>query len=125
MKKYRNDIILIVSILIISLIVLLVINLNKKNDNLKAIIYYKDEIVLTIDLSTLGENEKEYIINGDLGIIKLGAKYNSIRVIESTCLNHTCEHQNYISNTASVIVCLPNLIYIKLVSNNIDLDVVI
>lgn len=120
MKKLRNDIILIASILIIAVIgIILLLSLSKR-DNLAAEIYYDDELIMTINL----DKEAEYIITGDVSDLIIKTDINEIWVSESGCPDLVCVHQGHIKSTASVITCLPNKIYIKVIGGE-EVDLIV
>lgn len=120
MKKLRNDIILIASILIIALIgIILLLSLSKR-DNLAAEIYYDDELIMTINL----DKEAEYIITGDVSDLIIKTDINEIWVSESGCPDLVCVHQGHVKSTASVITCLPNKIYIKVIGGE-EVDLIV
>lgn len=121
-KNRKFDIILIVSLVAIALIALLILKIQDANNNTFAQVYYKDELVLEIDLSKEKE-ERQVIVNGKQGEVKLGIKHNAIRIIESSCNSKTCVHQGFIHSTTSTIICIPNQIYIKIINSNNDIDV--
>ena len=121
MRKYKNDIILIAVLLIMAIVAIICMFCFSKNDNLKACVYYNDELILSFDLT----NDEIYEVDGDLGTVKIEVKNNSVRVIESNCPDGICIHSGAISNTSQSIACLPNRIYIKLVGKNEGVDVTI
>ena len=72
MKKIRNDLILIGCIILIAVILLIGIYSCGKKDNLVAYVYHNNEVVLTIDLSTL-EEETIYYVEGDVDTVVIVA----------------------------------------------------
>lgn len=122
MKK-RRDLILILTILIISLVAIIVLKVSSKKNNLKAIVYYKNDIVLEIDLAKLDDDITYYKVNGDNGDVVIACKHNKIAVVEENSTYHLCSKQGYISSTNESIVCLPNKVYIKLVGEKSKVDV--
>ncbi len=120
MKKLRNDIILIASILIIAVIGIILMLTLSKNDNLSAEVYYNDELVRTIKL----DKEAEYVITGDVGDLIIKTDVNEIWVSESKCPDLVCVHQGHVKSTASVITCLPNKIYIKVIGGE-EVDLIV
>ena len=134
-KKIRNDIILIGSILLISLIVFLIFKLNSTDDNLKALVYYDNELILEVDLDNDSyiihnnelvnkENNNEYIIKGRESELTIIVDDNGIKVIDSGCSDRVCVNQGYISSSNRTITCLPNKVYIKLVGSE-EVDAIV
>ena len=106
-KKYKYDTIFIISLLFIIISISIITLLSNKSENLKAEIWYKDNIIDVIDLSQVDnyeENIKEY--NLDNNIVKVKYKKNAIRVIDSTCPNHICEQAGYTTMVNKPIICM-------------------
>ena len=111
--KRRIDIIVIASLLLLSLIVLLVISLAKKEGAI-ARVEIGGEIVGEYPLDV----NKEYSLNGGTNIltIKDGAAYMTY----SECPDHTCERVGMIKFVGETIVCLPNKVSVTIIGNSDD-----
>lgn len=111
--KRRIDIIVIASLLLLSLIVLLVISLAKKEGAI-ARVEIGGEIVGEYPLDV----NKEYSLNGGTNIlvIKDGAAYMTY----SECPDHTCEKVGKIKFVGETIVCLPNKVSVTIIGNSDD-----
>lgn len=96
------------------------LSLDKSSVN-NALVYYDNDLVLSIDLNT---KLKEYKVKGYNGDVFIKAGEGKIKVIEEKSPLHLCSKQGYISKSYETIVCLPNKIVIKLESND-DLDVTV
>lgn len=105
----KNDIKLVAILLLISIIILVIFNLNKINGNI-AKVYYENELILTIDLN----NNNEYIVNGYNGEVKIKVLNKKLKVVEENSPLHICSKQGYISSSNENIVCLPNKIVIRI-----------
>lgn len=134
-KKIRNDIILIVSILLIALLVFFIFKLNSTDDNLHAMVYYDNELVLEVDLDSNSykihnneivnkNNDNEYIVKGSESELTIIVNDNGIKVLDSGCSDKVCVNQGYISSSNRTITCLPNKIYIKLVGGE-EVDAIV
>ena len=119
MKKIRNDIILIVSILIIALIIFLAFRLNQKNDNLVCEIYKDDILYKEVKL----DHEENIKIETDGGYVIIVITPNDVSFNEASCSDQICVHQGKINQSGQTITCLPNKIYVKLVGKGADVVV--
>lgn len=113
MKKFKNDIILIVSILVVAIVMLISLYACGQKDNLVAYVYHDNQLVLTIDLDTL-EEETIYTVEGDVSKVVIAASKSGVRVLEAGCTDEICMNQGIINNSAQTITCLPNKIVIRL-----------
>lgn len=100
-RKHRIDIIVVASLLLLSLIVLLVIGLTRK-DGAYAEVTADGEVIASYPLSADGE----YVLNGGTNIltIKDGTAYMSY----SSCPDHVCENTGKVRYVGETIICLPN-----------------
>ena len=119
MKKIRNDIILITSILIIIAIFFLVLFLNQKSDNLVCQIYKNDELVNEVRL----DHDEQIKIETTDGYVLINITKDYVEFLESTCPDKVCVHQGKINKSGQTITCLPNKIYVKLVGKGADVVV--
>ena len=119
MKKIRNDIILIVSILIIIAIFFIAFFLNQKNDNLVCQIYKDDALYSEIRL----DHDEKIRIDTDSGYVIIEITKDGVLFSESTCKDQICVHQGKIDRGGQTITCLPNKIYVKLVGKGADVVV--
>lgn len=117
----KSDIKLIIIILLIAITVLFVIAIIDKNNSKEALVYYDNNLVLTIDLNE--SEEKIYIVDGFNGEVKIIAGNGKIKVDEEESPLHLCSKQGFIEESYESIVCLPNKIVIKISSKKKkDLD---
>ena len=102
----KTDLLLIVVVL---LIVIFLIFIPKKTGNL-ALVRYKNEVILTIDLRKNGF----YEVEGTLGNVKIIVENGRIKVSDENSVRHLCSKQGFISKTYESIICLPNEIVITI-----------
>ncbi len=117
----KNDLKLIIIILAIAIIVLFMIAIIDKESNKQALVYYDNNLVLVIDLTN--KEEKEYIVEGYNGPVKIITNNGKVKVEEEDSPLHLCSKQGFIEKSYETIVCLPNKIIIKISSkeqNNLD-----
>lgn len=106
-NKYRLDVIVILSVLLISITALLVITLTRKSGDV-AVVEINGTVVAEYSLSedriyTLGEGTNVLVIEN-------GTAYMSY----SNCPDHTCERTGKIRYVGETIICLPNRISITI-----------
>ena len=100
-KKYRLDIIVIAALLILSLSVILIISLTRKDGA---------TVTVTVDGVTVAEYPLEkdgvYTLNGGSNILTI--ENGTARMSDSSCPDHICENKGKIKYVGQTIVCLPN-----------------
>jgi hypothetical protein len=122
-RKIRNDIILVLCLLLIAVIGLAYLYLFRDTG---------DTVKVTVDgnqigIYSLNENMTKDIITGEKGenlnrlIIKDGKAYMET----ATCPDGICVNHNPIFRDGESIVCLPNGVVVTIIKNDDDLDVVI
>lgn len=109
----KSDLKLILIILIIIGITYALTSINKKGGDI-AEVYYEDKLIKTIDLNT----DKEYRARGLLGDIVIEVKDKKVRVKEENSPKHLCSKEGYTNDSSKPIICLPNKIVIKVVSDS-------
>lgn len=119
-KKLRNDLLLIVPLLVAAIIALVIILTHKTNKPLIAKVYVQNEVVQTIDLSD--KTERDYTIKGKNGELKVHVHDGTIRVTESNCPHQDCVNQGEVKDTNHPIICAYNEVYI-VIEGQSDYDV--
>lgn len=109
-KVIRNDLILILSLLVVAAVALILTTVLSKKDNLTAKIIVKNEVVEVIDLSQ--KEERDYIIDGINGKLKVHTHNGGIAVTESNCPHQDCVNMGYVYQTNRPIICVYNAVYI-------------
>lgn len=118
----KNDIILIILILSCAFC-LIIMSLVNKTPPQRALVYYDNNLIKTIDLK-VGLNQ-EYKIKGYNGEIVLETNNNMIRVKKENSPLHLCSKQGWVKASHDVIVCLPNRVVIKIEGSKPEVDVVV
>lgn len=118
----KSDLKLIGIILSVVIIFFGLLFIFEDNNSKNALVYYEDDLILTIDLSLKGENT--YKVNGYNGEIIIKTLDNKIKVEEENSSLHLCSKQGWIENSYEVIVCLPNKIIIK-IEDKEEIDTVV
>lgn len=93
----------------------------QKNGEKVALVYYKNQLIQTIPISN---NQLEYQVMGENGMVTIETKDGKIRVKEENSPLHLCSKQGYIQKSTETIVCLPNKIVIKIEEKD-SLDTVV
>lgn len=116
MKINKKDIILVIIIISISLVFLIINNINNKKGT-EARVYYNNKLIKKIDLSI----DNTYNVKGYNGNVKIKVKDGKIKVEEEKSPLHLCSKKGYISKQHETIICLPNKIVIEIDGkDNID-----
>ena len=121
-KKLRNDIILIVSLLLVAVVSLVLVLSTRIKKNLIATISVQNNVVETVDLSK--EADADYYINGLKGIVHVHTHDGAIAVVESNCPHQDCVKMGYVKETNKPIICAYNGVYIVINgSSNNDVEI--
>lgn len=115
--KYRLDILLISCLLVLSLLILAVVSLNKKEGALISV-EVDGVTVASYPLSKDGV----FVLNG--GTNTLIIENGTARLVESHCPDRTCEKKGKIRYVGQTVVCLPNRLSVTVVGdarNGVDL----
>ena len=108
-KKLRNDIILIGSLLLVTVVSLVSVLCLRRKDNY-AKVYCQNNLVLEIDLSKKEKND--YQIQGLKGEMTIHTEDGYIRVSKSTCPHQDCVRMGKVNTSNKPIVCAYNAVYI-------------
>ena len=121
-KKLRNDLILILSLLVIAVVSLVVVNVNANRTNLLATISVQNNVVEKVDLSR--NEEKDFYIKGLKGEVHVHTKAGAIAIIESNCPHQDCVKMGYVKESNHPIICAYNAVYIVIDGqSNYDVEI--
>lgn len=117
----KFDYILILSIFIFAISFNFYFNakLNTPVTDGQVIIYYKNDIINTLPLN----KDTKYEIDISDRKNTLEIKNNKVNMIDANCKDKLCVHEAKIQYNNQTIVCLPNMIVLKIESNNDDSEV--
>ena len=107
-KTLRNDIILVASLLLVAIISLVFVLSSRQKNIYTAKVYVQNELRLTIDL----KEDKEYLIEGTKGDLRVEIKNHAIAVTESNCPHQDCVKMGFVSTSNHPIICAYNATYI-------------
>ena len=111
-KRLRNDLIVILSLLLVAVVSLVLVLVFKTSKNLTAKVYVQNEVVETIDLSK--KEDHEYIIHGLQGDVTVHTHDGKIAVVKSNCPHQDCVKMGYVGETNRPIICAYNAVYITI-----------
>ena len=111
MKLRKNDIYLIIFVVILGIAAGLYIYLNKKPGG-KAVLKYGNNQSMDIDLS----KDREINLESNGIEIHLDIKDGAIAFIQSECPDHICERFGYIKNIGESAICLPAQASVTIIS---------
>ena len=118
LKKYKRDIIVILSLLVFSIgLLLLVFCFSESGEYVKVSV---DGVVLGVySLS----DEREISLNGGTNVLKI--ENGSAFIVSADCPDHTCVNTGKISKVGQSIICLPNKVTVTVIGNadnGVDLE---
>lgn len=121
-KKLRNDLLLIVPLLVAAIIALVVLLTRQSDKPLVAKVYVQSQVVQTIDLSDTAE--REYKIQGKNGELIIHVHDGAVSVTESNCPHQDCVNQGEVKDTNHPIICAYNEVYIAIEGeSNYDVEI--
>ena len=116
----KGDLIAIAAVLLLAVAVLLCFLPGKDAPAGQAVIYLNGEPVKTVDLS---QDQTFSIEDRYHNVIQI--KDGSISIIESDCPGKDCVHSGSIHTAGRILVCLPNALEIRVISDDADVDFVV
>ena len=120
-KLLRNDLIVICSLLLVTIITLVCVFVFRTKKNLIAKIHVQNEVVETIDLSK--KEEKDYLIKGINGYVNVHTHNGAIAIVQSNCPHQDCVKMGYINTSNRPIICAYNGVYITIEGGSTPNDV--
>ena len=114
MKK--NDVYIILGLIVLSICIFL-LNIYNKNDGKTVIIYYNNEeyAVETLDVNKVIKVNETNVVRIENGKVFMES---------AECPDQICVKQKPLNLSGRDIVCLPNKVTVRVVSENKDVDVV-
>lgn len=119
-KKRKNDLILIISIIIITACVFLIMNLFSKSGD-RVLVEQNSAQIAVLDLN----KDCVYNVYNDNGDIcnTVQIKNGKVKMIYADCKDKICKNHKEISKSNESIICLPNKVEITVISDkseNVD-----
>ena len=123
----KTDLIIVLVVFIVGLALWLVFTFNNADKPAKAEIYYKSELVATVDLNT--REDKRFSIPQNNNVIFHLTKDGHIGFEKSDCPDKICVRTGMLKNIGESAACLPNEIILKIVPmkarNDDELDMIV
>ena len=113
MRKYRIDILVVASLIVLSLVVLLVMNLTRQ-EGAYAEVTVGENVVGRYPLSQNGT----YTLNGGTNVLTIEDGYAYMSY--SDCPDHLCEHTGRVKYVGQPIACRPNRVTVTIVGQADD-----
>ena len=109
------------AVLLLAALCLFVVFRNSQKDGGTVEVRQGTDVIGTYSLSEDGEYEITSFYGSNTLVIKDGEAYMS----ESSCSDHLCEKMGHISKVGETIICLPNEVFVKVISGEEGYDAVI
>ncbi len=120
----KKDVIIIAIILLFSIFFYTFYQLIYKNTKLFAHIYYENELLKIVDLSTC--KTECFSFNENKNVVFKTYSDGSIEFFSSDCPDKICVNSGRLSTVGESAACLPNKFFIKIVTNgNEEIDVIV
>ena len=120
-KVLRNDLIVILSLLLVAIVSLVCVLVFRTKKNLVAKIYVQNNLVETIDLTK--KEEKDYLMYGLHGEVHVHTHDGAIAVVKSNCPHQDCVRMGYVNQSNRPIICAYNGVYITIDGSEVINDV--
>jgi len=115
----------VIAVVLAASIVAWVIIVSTETDITTAAVYKDSELIATFELSVITDEFELIVGNPDTGVNTILVRPGEIGVIEASCPDHVCIKTGFISNGIIPVVCLPNRLEIRIISDDGGLDAVV
>lgn len=115
MKKYKIDFIIIIFFVLMAVVSIALFYLNKEEGEYVEVIVNKE----IKDIFPLDENKQYTILDGK-NINKIKIEDGKVWVTDASCPDKLCVKQGKIDKDGQSVICLPNKVVIKIVSDKKD-----
>ena len=116
----KGDLLAIAVVFLLAVVVLLCFLPDRENPSGKAVIYLNGTLIKTVDLT---EDQTFSVSDRYHNVIEV--KDGHIAITESNCPGKDCVHSGSIRNSGRILVCLPNALEIRIISDDSDVDFVV
>jgi hypothetical protein len=136
MKMKKSDLMLIVSLIVLSAVsFLFVSSLQRRGAQADgiALVIYQNQTILTIELATsaytivqpdhvFSVDGDVFVVRGTLGPVTIERHEGVVRIIDETSPQNICQLQGSTNSTLKPLTCLPNDLVIRIESNTFNED---
>ena len=116
----KGDLLAIVSTLLLAVVVFVIFLPGRGGTAAIAQIYQDNTLVRTVSLET----DQEFTLAGQYNMT-VAVRDGKIAVTQSDCPGEDCVHSGWSDSSGRSIVCLPNRVEIRIVSDTDDVDFVV
>lgn len=120
LRFQKGDLLAIGFVIALAALVIVCFLPGKSESSGKAVINLNGETVETVDLS---QNRTIVIQDRYRNVIEIAD--GKIAITESDCPGQDCAHSGSIHSSGRILVCLPNALEIRIVSDDTDVDFVV
>lgn len=118
-KIIKNDAILIIVLLVVSLLAMLIINMLVKKPGDRVVVKVDGKVVQELSLS---EDTKVTVEGYQGGFNEIVIEYGYVKVNSADCPDELCVHTGTIDKSGETIVCLPHRVVVEVVGDESELD---
>ncbi len=105
----KRDLVFILILLVVSIMLILIMNFNKKT-GYNVIISANGKTIKTLSL----DKDEEYVFECDKGYNIVAIKDGAVYVKEADCPDKICVNHKKISNVGETIICLPHRLVVEI-----------
>lgn len=116
----KGDVLAIAVVILLAVTVLLCFLPNRDNPSGQAAIYLNGALLKTVDLT---KNQTFSVSDRYHNVIRV--ENGHVAIIESNCPGKDCVHSGSIHDAGRILVCLPNALEIRIISDQSDVDFVV
>lgn len=122
--KYWRDIVIVLGVAVCSVSTIFIVRCATRKEPVSAVIYHQNEVVLQIDLSKENDEVREIIFPKEEVHLTLGVKKNAICVLKSDCPHQDCVNMGWTSSPDHPIICAHYKVSIEITGSSfIDVEI--
>lgn len=121
MKIKKGDIIISISLLVISILMAFTIsnkNIEKISNNTSKLLRVEKNSKLLYELPL--DEDREIVLQDNNKYNKIIIKDGKVYMKEANCRDQICVHMHHIKEMGETIICLPNQVFLEIIDPNSD-----